>query len=153
TVPGQADDFLQAIYNNDAAKVQKLLAADPKLALKRYPGGGTALHAAAAGGSTAMVRALLDAGADVNAEEENGRTPLHVAATNRRKEVAALLLARGAKVDAKNKSDHFTPLHSAALAGSTEVAGLLLANGADVLGGWNGKDFRPSITPLHFAVR
>ncbi|KAK8722586.1 hypothetical protein OTU49_012290, partial [Cherax quadricarinatus] len=46
----------------------------------RHPlrtGGRTVLHIAAAAGHDDCVKMLLDAGADVNCQDNNGRTPLH----------------------------------------------------------------------------
>ena len=38
--------------------------------------GDTALHGAAAGGSTSVIQLLADRGADLHAENQDGRTPL-----------------------------------------------------------------------------
>ena len=40
--------------------------------------GNTALHEACRGGNASTVRVLLQAGADVNAENHKGSTPLHI---------------------------------------------------------------------------
>lgn len=48
----------------------------------RTAAGRTALHAAAEEGDLEAARILLDAGADVNARMNDGRTPLHQAAAN-----------------------------------------------------------------------
>ncbi len=45
----------------------------------RRPGGETALHLAAAAGNAAVIRVLLQAGADVEAKAEDGRAPLDYA--------------------------------------------------------------------------
>ena len=58
----------------------------------------TALHAALAGQRSAVVKILLDAGADVNAKQHGGWTPLHSAAANGDRGVIDLLFARGAKL-------------------------------------------------------
>ena len=51
----------------------------PELARARKPSGHTPLHCAASYGQTAVVSALLAAGADVNARDGKGRTPLKFA--------------------------------------------------------------------------
>jgi ankyrin repeat protein len=153
-LPLRAGDLFQAINNDSAAEVRRLLADDPALANKANANGDLPLHVAPRGANLDIVRALIEAKADVRALDPNvGITPLHVAAVNDRKEAAELLIARGADVNAPNRSDGFTPLHSAALGGSLEVARLLLAKGAKVEGGWDGKTSRPAYPPLHAAVR
>src|SRR5204862_3258127 len=63
--------------------------------------GASALHFAAASGSTEAVRSLLDNGADLNAREPQwGQTPLMFAAASGRTDVIGVLLARGADVRA-----------------------------------------------------
>ena len=46
------------------------------------------------------VRTLLDAGADINAQNNMGATPLHVAATNQGADIVTLLLDAGAELNA-----------------------------------------------------
>ena len=58
--------------------------------------GTRALIVAAAHGHTDTVQALLDAGADVNAEDFTGWTALHAAAFNGDPEIVQLLLEHGA---------------------------------------------------------
>jgi ankyrin repeat protein len=57
---------------------------------------GTPLHSAASGDHTAVVRALLEAGADVNARQSGGWTPLHAASMHHDAELIQLLLEAGA---------------------------------------------------------
>jgi hypothetical protein len=57
----------------------------------------------------ARFREFLDAGADVNALNEHGRTPLHEACLQRHTAIARLLLDAGADVNARN-DDGETPL-------------------------------------------
>jgi len=75
-------------------------------------GGLTALVFAAREGDIASVRALLDAGADVNQTTEYGWTPLLTAINNRNYGLAALLIERGADVNLANKGG-WTPLYLA----------------------------------------
>ena len=56
----------------------------------------TPLHSAAAGSHAAIVKLLLEAGADPNAAQDGGFTPLHSAAQNDDRESAEALLAAGA---------------------------------------------------------
>jgi ankyrin repeat protein len=83
-----------------------------------------ALHSAAAAREHAIVRMLLDNGADPNAQQERGHTALHAAAQHGDRELAELLLDRGA--DRKlGKDDGETPAELAAASGHDELAELL----------------------------
>ncbi|KAH8076983.1 hypothetical protein JL720_10284 [Aureococcus anophagefferens] len=95
--------------------------------------GATPLHAAAENGHAAAARALLDAGAAVDAGFSMvGVSPLHLAAQYDRPDVAALLLDRGAAVDARSlNADGASALYYAAGAGFRKVVDVLLARGAD----------------------
>ncbi|KAG2492688.1 hypothetical protein HYH03_009102 [Edaphochlamys debaryana] len=116
----------------------------------------TPLHFAAGGGHAAVVEALLQAGADVEAAmatEEQAR-PLHLAAAGGHADVIRALLKAGACVDAL-QSDSGTALHLVARNGHLEAAKVLLEAGADkeaqtennyltAAAGWR---------PIHFAAR
>ena len=55
-----------------------------------------ALHAAVAGRNIDIVKAVLEAGADPNAQQQAGFRPIHEAGTNANRALAELLLAHGA---------------------------------------------------------
>ena len=86
---------------------------------------------AAQNGDVNAVKALLDAGGNVNHRDETGRTLLTYAALNNHKEVAQVLLDKGADVNARNTTGE-TALSFAAREGHPEIARVLLAKGADV---------------------
>jgi TonB family protein len=92
------------------------------------------LLTAAGEGRVDDVRALLDAGLDVNARNEDAWTPLLYAALGGHPEVVNLLLEYGADVNASNSAG-WTPLIAAAMSGRAEVVGMLLERGADVNAG------------------
>jgi len=75
--------------------------------------GVTALHAAVQGikGNVGVVKALLDAKADVDARTHKGNTPLLFAANSGQLECARLLIDRGACVNAQNNADGESSLH------------------------------------------
>ena len=79
-----------------------------------------------------LLRALIDAGVDVNAKATKGdrRSPLYVAAVNSRVEQARMLLEAGALVDQGDKLDT-SPLFIAAQDGDAPMVELLLAHGAE----------------------
>ena len=100
---------------------------------------GDALHAAAAkpgSGTVAIVEALIEAGAPVNAPNALRATPLHQAASYGSADVIRVLLAKGADPNARDHEGK-TPLHSALWmpglnpAATAERVTLLLAAGAD----------------------
>ncbi len=86
---------------------------------------------AAMRGDAAEVRALVRAGADVNAAQGDGMTALHWAAERGHGEVAEVVLAAGANPEALTRLGDYTPLHIAARNGSADVARALLRAGAD----------------------
>lgn len=65
--------------------------------------GRTPLHLAAWGGYREIIERLIEAGADVNARDADGRTPLiYMAPWCTRPDVAQLLLTHGAEIDARD---------------------------------------------------
>ncbi len=58
----------------------------------------TPLHRAAASGSVALVRELLERGAESNAQDQFGWTPLHVAADKGYAQIVSLLIDNNAAV-------------------------------------------------------
>uniref|UniRef100_A0A667ZNA2 Uncharacterized protein n=1 Tax=Myripristis murdjan TaxID=586833 RepID=A0A667ZNA2_9TELE len=77
------------------------------------------------------VRLLLDAGADVDGCDGEGRTALRAAAWGGHEEVLLTLLDHGAQVD-KADCEGRTPLIAAAYMGHREAVEILLDHGAEV---------------------
>ena len=105
------------------------------------------LHLSAQLGHQEVVRALIGAGADVNAKRKNdGNTPLHISAFDGHLEVVRALIEARAEVNAKTNCGWFT-LHWSAAKGHLEVVRALIEAGADVNvkadDGW---------TPLHMSA-
>lgn len=102
--------------------------------------GNTALHIAAAGYHTDMVRKLLAAGADPRARNRRGQEPLHAAACGRpgsefwrpetRAETIAVLIAANADPNAPDKSGT-APLHKAVRTRSAIAVEALIKGGAN----------------------
>jgi ankyrin repeat protein len=97
--------IIAAAAQGDLAAVEAELARDPALARAGNETGDTPLHHAAQRGHLDVVRALLAAGANVDAERGDGYRPVHCALMPNwffhrhpgpREEIAELLLSRGA---------------------------------------------------------
>jgi cytohesin len=113
---------------------------------KAKSAGDSTLPMAACMGELGRMKALVEQGADFNAQDELGWTPLCWAASCGQMEAAEFLIAKGADVQATTK-DEATLLHQAALAGEVRLAELLISRGAGV----NVKD-KQGRTPLHKAT-
>jgi ankyrin repeat protein len=114
-----------------ADDLRRDLAADPDLVSRRSADGFTALHYACFLGGAPAVAALLEAGADPDADAVSPPVrPLHSAAAARDADSIRLLLEAGADPNAKEAAG-FTPLHAAAHHDDEASAALLLRYGAD----------------------
>jgi ankyrin repeat protein len=92
--------------------------------------GATPLHDAAAGGNAAMLRVLLDHGAQIDAVTSDSRTTaLYEAAAMGRTDAVTVLLERGADPNLLEKSGH-RALHAALAGGFTSTAEVLRKHGA-----------------------
>ncbi len=102
-------------------------------------------------GDIQKVNSLINEGANVNATDQNGKTPLHWAAVKGHKEaVEALLGKEGIDVNLADKKKD-TPLHSVLKKDNIDINvlnALLGAEGINV----NIKDELRKWTPLHWAV-
>jgi len=122
--------FLDQIERHDLAAVRKSLAATKDLARAADGSGSTALMHSASVGTIAIMRELIDAGADVNASNVRKATALHWAMPDAEK--VKLLLVKGARVNEKTVEGR-TPLYLAAsLPAGAPAVRLLLEVGANV---------------------
>ena len=88
------------------------------------PNGRRPLNYAAIRNDTAMIRALLDAGANINEANRTGFTPLHHAGEAGSKEAATLLITNGANITLRNKYGQ-TPEQVATASHHSDVAEIL----------------------------
>ena len=105
------------------------------------------MHLAARWGHEAVVRLLVEQGADVEARDKDGGTALHRAADNGHEAVVRLLVKQGANVEAKTNYGG-TALLRAARYGHEAVVRLLVEQGADAEARDNDGE-----TALHRAAR
>ena len=132
-------DVFEAAALGNTPRIEELLAADPDLARAWSPDGFTALHYAAFFGSAEAIRALVAAGADVEAPSRNEQfapeaRPLHSAVAAERLDNAEALLDAGADPKARQHGG-FTPLMGAERSGNFDIAELLIERGAYAGGG------------------
>ncbi|CAE7395715.1 ANKRD50 [Symbiodinium sp. CCMP2456] len=90
----------------------------------------SALHLAAAGGSSVVARLLLENRAIINRPEDT-ETPLHSAAAVRHLETVSILLEAQAQVNRTGRAER-TALHCAAVAGAGPVVSALVAARAEI---------------------
>ncbi|HUN98464.1 MAG TPA: ankyrin repeat domain-containing protein [Bradyrhizobium sp.] len=120
--------FYDAIRANDLTGLRSLLQQSAGVNT-RDARGETPLQYAAVVGSLDAMKLLIDAGADVNAQNNSGATALVWSATNLAK--VKLLVAHGANVNAATKRGRTALLIAAMSDNSAGVVQFLLDNGAD----------------------
>ena len=120
--------FFKAALHGSLSEVRSMVAADRTLVAARGRFGFTVLHELASEERFEVVEFLLGAGADPNAQGEDGIAPLHGAS---HPQFVELLCRRGARVDIRTNTGD-TPLHSiASERGKDDVLQALLRSGAD----------------------
>ena len=126
-------DIFEAATIDRVGALRALLDDDNSRARAYSSDGFTALHFAAHFGSLGAIRALLEAGAHIEAVTRNflANMPLHAAAAGGRREACRLLLRHGADPNAKQHGG-FTPLMTAAFNNSRELAEMLIARNANI---------------------
>ncbi len=170
----KAEQLIDAVNVDDAARVAELVAADPALASTRNEDGVSAIMLSRYRSDRATTDALLAGDPDLDVFEAtalgyidrlherltedpalaaafspDGFTALHLAAFFGKTEAARALIGAGAAVNVNSQNDRFVqPLHSAAAGRHHEVCRLLIAAGADV----NARQ-RHGFTPLHAAAQ
>ena len=124
--------FVAAAATGDLDAVTRYLDAGVSVETREASDSWSALHAAAVRRHPAIVRLLLERGADVDTVVDRLGTPLANAAGPGSVEIVRLLLDAGADVNSKRGSvDDTGPIAAAAEWGNSGVMAMLLAAGAD----------------------
>jgi ankyrin repeat protein len=124
-VLGQNDQIIHdAARIGSGAQVAGIIKENPAMRDARTGLGSTPLHLAATNSDVSAVKALLAAGADVNAKDMDGNTPLHMAAYTNRIEATKVLLEAGADVSIVSSGGR-TPMAMARKSRADEIAGLI----------------------------
>lgn len=111
-------------------------------------GEGPIIHQHAEAGNAEAVQAELQAGANVNQKDGDGRSVLYIASLGGKNDVVRVLLDAGANPNLPaGRKGNDTPLHAAAKYGHWKTVEILVENGATV-------DIRNKArqTPLHYAA-
>jgi len=122
---------------------------DNKAAMRRDISKSSAVLALATKSNfTQIVKLLVDAGVDINWQDETGETALHIAARFGNEDCARTLLEgtrhQKADVELTENSFSWTPLHVASVDGHLSVVKLLIASGAEInkldASGWTARE-------------
>lgn len=87
---------------------------------------------AASSGNVQKTCVLLDAGADINHQDYDGRSAIHLAAAGGHESVVTLLLQKGIAINSVDKYGH-TPLSDAIEGNMKSVVNILITSGASVV--------------------
>ncbi|GMH40166.1 hypothetical protein BSKO_08070 [Bryopsis sp. KO-2023] len=136
--------LIKAARRGDAARCKRLIS-EGELVNEKLWDGWTALHAGSLAGAD-IVALLLEAGADVNAQESLNRTAVHIGAIQGDLDVVTALVEGGADINLRDNSGK-TPLLVAAKEGHEDLVAYMMENGASVTA--VDKDRR---TTMHLAV-
>eukprot|EP00160_Parvularia_atlantis_P014436 Unigene3588_Nuclearia_a/m.10971 Unigene3588_Nuclearia_a/g.10971 ORF Unigene3588_Nuclearia_a/g.10971 Unigene3588_Nuclearia_a/m.10971 type:complete len:772 (-) Unigene3588_Nuclearia_a:86-2401(-) len=141
------EEFLQNVMDGDLELVRQKIKEGLINVSCTDRRGWNALMFAVAKNDFVMIRELIAAGCDINAQNERGETALYKAAASGSIESAQCLIDAGADVH-KRDDEGRSPIIIAAFAGERTMCALLLKRGADL----NDRDRLTDKTPLIFAT-
>lgn len=118
-------------YDVDVEYIKDIIAAGAELGGAMDTPGWTVLHRAARYGHVEVIKAMLEAGADLEIRDYNTMTPLHWMTNYGWIEMVKFLIELGASLEALDYFG-FTPLHWAADRIRIDVAKLLINAGASL---------------------
>jgi ankyrin repeat protein len=129
---GAPVDIFEASVLGKVDRIQEILKSNPKRVTEYAPDGFTPVALAAFFGQPAAVKALIAAGADVNAAAKNALkvAALHAAVAGGKLDIVKVVLEAGADPNAQQQAG-FRPIHEAGTKANRALAELLIAHGAD----------------------
>ena len=129
---GAPVDIFEASVLGKVDRIQEILKGNPARVSEHAPDGFTPVALAAFFGQAGAVKALIAAGADVNAAAKNALKVqgLHAAVAGRNLEIVQAVLDAGADPNAQQQAG-FRPIHEAGTNANRALAELLLKHGAD----------------------
>ena len=127
---GGASVMTAALMSNDAQCVQEILRSSCDITLQQEDEYTALHHSCRYRHDVETVKAILDLGADINAQTALGHTPLMIAAFNKRTAVAKLLVDHQANYNLQSKKGECA-LHHAIMAGDHYIVRYLLEQQAD----------------------
>ncbi len=96
-------DIHTAVLTENSEALRQHIAAGTNINEKDPFGGSSPLISAALFGKTEQVKILIDAGADINFQNNDGSTALHIASFFCRPDIVRILIDKGADKTIKNK--------------------------------------------------
>ena len=125
----EVNEFSDAVVYGDFEKVKKMIYNNPNIINSKDKYGFSALHNVMCEEQFEIVKYLINKGADVNIQNDQGIAPIHLACYVKNVE---LLIKAGANINMKDKEGN-TPLSILTAEGeeSIEVIRYLLLKGAD----------------------
>ncbi|XP_068755250.1 uncharacterized protein [Montipora capricornis] len=141
------DQLLLAVKLNKVSEISRLVALGVNVNSRIDKNGKTALHYAAYKGQFSSVKALVEAGADLDVTDENGVTPLHRAVIEGHSDIVRILLEALCSTDKKDENGN-TALHEAAWNGYSKCVELLVKARCNV-----NLHNRTGYTSLHLAAQ
>jgi len=129
---GATVDIFEAAVLGKVDRIAEILKQSPSRASEYAPDGFTPVALAAFFGQPEAARALIAAGADVNAAAKNGLkvAALHAAVAGGKLDIVKAVLEAGANPNAQQQAG-FRPMHEAGTKANRALAELLLKHGAD----------------------
>jgi glycerophosphodiester phosphodiesterase len=135
--------------------------AEDKISIRKNVKSSAVLALATKANFVDIVQLLVDAGVDINYQDEQGETALHVAARFGHDQCAKILLEgtnyQKADTELAERTYSWTPLFIACVDGSLSVTELLIAAGADLerpdSSGWTAKEHAALRGHLDIATR